>query len=119
MASIDAFKPTSNLTHYDASKGGVVMVTKSLAKELGPMGIRVNAIAPGGITTPGTAQAAPTNLPPDIDVEEIMKQMMARLPLGRMGEPDDVARTALFLASPASAYMTGSTVVVDGGMLIG
>ena len=57
VASIDAFKPTGNLTHYDASKGGVVMITKSLAKELGAKGIRVNAIAPGGITTPGTAQA--------------------------------------------------------------
>lgn len=117
IASVDAFKPVGNLVHYDASKGGVVMLTKSLAKELGPRGVRVNAIAPGGIQTPGTEQATPA-LPPGVDVEAMTRQLLASLPLGRIGEPDDVARLALFLASPASAYMTGSTVVVDGGMLI-
>ncbi len=118
IASIDGLKPTGNLVHYDSSKGGLNMMTKALAKDLGPRGVRVNAIAPGGIATPGTAQAVPTNLPADIDVEAMMKQMVAHLPLGRMGEPDDVGRLALFLASPASAYMTGRVVVVDGGMLI-
>ncbi len=117
IASVDAFKPTGNLVHYDASKGGVVMLTKSLAKELGPRGVRVNAIAPGGIQTPGTEQTE-LPLPPGVDAEAMLRQMLAALPLGRMGQPDDVARLALFLASPASAYMTGSTVVVDGGMLI-
>ena len=57
-------------------------------------------------------------MPPGVDAEAMLQQMLAALPLGRMGEPDDVARLALFLASPAAAYMTGSTVVVDGGMLI-
>ena len=117
IASVDAFKPIGNLVHYDASKGGVVMLTKSLAKELGPRGVRVNAIAPGGIETPGAAQTE-LPLPPGVDAEEMLRRMLAALPLGRMGQPDDVARLALFLASPASAYMTGSTVVVDGGMLI-
>lgn len=117
VASVDAFKPVGNLTHYDASKGGVVMLTKSLAKELGPMKIRVNSIAPGGITTPGTEQAIP-DLPPGVDMEAMVKHLLAGMPLGRMGEPDDVAQVALFLACSASAYMTGSTVVVDGGMLI-
>lgn len=118
VASVDGIKPTGNLVHYDASKGGLNMMTKALAKDLGPKGVRVNAIAPGGITTPGTAQAVPANLPPGIDLEALSKQMVAHLPLGRMGEPDDVGRLALFLASPASAYMAGSVVVVDGGMLI-
>jgi 2-deoxy-D-gluconate 3-dehydrogenase len=114
IASIDGFHPTGNLAHYDASKGGAVMLTKSLAKELGPRGIRVNAIAPGGISTPGarTAQGAPT-----MDANAV-QAMMARLPLGRMGEPDDIAMVALFLASDAARYMTGTTVVVDGGFLL-
>ena len=118
VASIDGIKPTGNLVHYDSSKGGLNMMTKALAKDLGPKGVRVNSIAPGGVVTPGTAQAAPTEFPAGVDPEEMMKQIVAHLPLQRMGEPDDVARLALFLASPASAYMTGSVVVVDGGMLI-
>lgn len=114
IASIDAFHPTGNLVHYDASKGGAVMLTKSLAKELGPRGIRVNAIAPGGVNTPGarTAQGAPI-----MDTAAV-QAMMARLPLGRMGEPDDIATVALFLASDAARYVTGTTIVVDGGFLL-
>ena len=118
IASVDGIKPIGNLVHYDASKGGLNMVTKALAKELGPQGVRVNSIAPGGIATPGAAQAVPANLPPGVDPQAMAQQLLAQLPLQRMGEPDDVARLALFLASPASGYMTGSVVVVDGGMLI-
>lgn len=114
IASIDGIHPTGNLAHYDASKGGVIMVTKSLAKELGPQGVRVNAIAPGGITTPG-ASAGSTTAP----TEEVMKAFMQRIPLRRMGNPDDIATTVLFLLSPASAYIAGGLVVVDGGYLVG
>ena len=109
IASIDAFHPTSNLVHYDSSKGGVVMLTKSLALELGPQNITINAIAPGGIQTPGASSPSTS--------EEVIQAFAARIPLRRMGVPDDIARVALFLASGASDYMTGSVVVVDGGFL--
>ncbi len=109
MASIDALHPTGNLVHYDASKGGVVMVTKALALEFGPRGISINAIAPGGIQTPGASSPSAS--------DEMIQAFAARIPLRRMGVPDDIAKVALFLASSASDYMTGSVVVVDGGFL--
>ena len=116
IASVDAIKPIGNLPHYDASKGGVVMLTKSLAKDLGPAGVRVNAIAPGAIQTPGTAVLPEGEIPPDLAA--MAERLTAAMPLRRQGEPDDIARTAVFLACPASEYLTGSTVVVDGGMLL-
>jgi 2-dehydro-3-deoxy-D-gluconate 5-dehydrogenase len=119
VASIDGLHPTGNLVHYDASKGGVIMATKALALELGPHKINVNAIAPGGIQTPGgQAQSAAILSAATMPVEELTKAFMSRIPLGRMGEPDDIAKAVLFLASPASDYMTGSLIVVDGGYLL-
>jgi 2-dehydro-3-deoxy-D-gluconate 5-dehydrogenase len=119
IASIDALHPTGNLVHYDASKGGVVMVTKALALEFGPHKINVNAIAPGGIQTPGgQAQSAAILKAISMPSEELMKAFTARIPLGSMGKPDDIAKVVLFLASSASDYMTGSLVVVDGGYLL-
>ncbi len=109
LASIDALHPTGNLVHYDASKGGVVMVTKALALEFGPRNICINAIAPGGIQTPGSSSPSAT--------DEMVQAFTAGIPLRRMGVPDDIAKVALFLASGASDYMTGSVVVVDGGFL--
>src|SRR2546425_136246 len=107
IASIDGLHPTGNLAHYDASKGGVIMLTKSLAFEFGQHNINVNAIAPGGIQTPGgqaqsTAILKGTNMPS----EDFTKAFTARIPLGRMGEPDDIAKVVLFLASSASDYIT-------------
>lgn len=114
IASIDALHPTGNLVHYDASKGGVVMTTKALALEFGQYGITVNAIAPGAINTPGaSASSAGVEIS-----EDVLKQFLVRIPLGRQGAPDDIARAALFLASEASAYVTGSLLVVDGGYLL-
>jgi 2-deoxy-D-gluconate 3-dehydrogenase len=109
IASIDALHPTGNLVHYDASKGGVVMVTKALALELGPHNIMVNAIAPGGIQTPGASGP--------VTSDEFLQAFISRIPLRRVGVPDDIAKVVFFLASGASDYMTGSLVVVDGGVL--
>ena len=103
----------------------MLMFTRSLALELAPHGIRVMAIAPGGINTEGTGAvttpttgATATNGVTAAAVPDAASAMLARVPLGRMGEPDDIARVALFLASDAAAYMTGSVVFVDGGYLL-
>ncbi|MHA1966247.1 MAG: SDR family NAD(P)-dependent oxidoreductase [Candidatus Hodarchaeales archaeon] len=122
LASIDGFHPTGNLIHYDASKGGVVMMTKALALELAPHKITVNAVAPGGISTPGAdvvsemyrKQMEAQGMTP----EQIEEVFVARVPLGRMGIPDDIAKVILFLASDLSGYMTGVTIITDGGYLL-
>jgi 2-dehydro-3-deoxy-D-gluconate 5-dehydrogenase len=117
ISSIDAFHPSSvGLAAYDTTKGGVTMFTKSLALELAPHGIAVNSIAPGGIATEGTSKPL-TGMSPE-QTEQMMKGFMARIPFGRMGVPDDIAKVAVFLASSASDYMTGQTLIVDGGMLL-
>jgi NAD(P)-dependent dehydrogenase (short-subunit alcohol dehydrogenase family) len=114
LASIDALHPShKGLSIYDASKGAVLTVTKSLAKELGQEGIRVNAIAPGGILTEGAlSQKGEQN------TRAGLKEFMSRITIGRMGTPDDIGRVALFLASDLSGYMTGSLLTVDGGYLL-
>ncbi len=122
LASIDGFHPTGNLVHYDASKGGVIMMTKALALELAPYKITVNAVAPGGISTPGAdAISEPSRKQMEsqgMTGEQIMQAFVARIPLGRMGIPDDIAKVILFLASDLSGYMTGTTVIADGGYLL-
>jgi 2-dehydro-3-deoxy-D-gluconate 5-dehydrogenase len=117
ITSIDAFHPSGALTAYDASKGGAEMLTRSMALELGRHGIRVNAIAPGAIATPG-AQAAMTNVAPGVAPDAVLQGFLSRIPMGRMGDPDDIARVVLFLASPMGSYVTGGTLVVDGGYLL-
>ena len=96
------------LAHYDASKHGAWGFTKNVALELAPHGIWVNAIAPGGITTPGTG---------DMD-DAALAGFEAMIPMRRMGDPDDIGRAALFLACDLSSYMTGAQIVVDGGRLL-
>ena len=120
IASIEALHPSSTgMTAYDASKGGVLTLTKSLARELGPNDIRVNAIAPGAVLTRGVySQTGETSEELKRAQLKELKSFMARMALGRMGEADEIARVALFLASDLSSYMTGSLVVVDGGYLI-
>jgi meso-butanediol dehydrogenase / (S,S)-butanediol dehydrogenase / diacetyl reductase len=93
---------------HSASKGGVIAVTRQLAAEGGPLGIRVNSISPGMIATEGTAESL---LSPD----NPMTAIGAHIPLGRVGGADEVVNVALFLASDAATYVTGANIVVDGG----
>ena len=110
VTSIDALHPSMvGLAHYDASKHGAWGFTKNVALELAADGILVNAVAPGGIVTPGAGGA--------LD-DESRAAFEAMIPMGRMGDPDDIARAVLFLASGLSSYMTGSQIVVDGGRLL-
>src|SRR5262249_45750964 len=93
---------------YSGTKGAVDAITRALAAELGTHNIRGNAIAPGGVETEGTHNAGIT----DSDFE---KEMIARTPLGRIGQPDDIARVAVFLASDDSAWLTGERLTASGG----
>jgi 2-deoxy-D-gluconate 3-dehydrogenase len=118
ISSIDALHPSGLIAHYNAAKAGVAMLTKALALELAPYKILVNAVLPGAVYTPGVqsmipALATATGIAP----EDLRKSLLARIPLGRDAEPDDIAKVVLFLASAAADYMTGSLVVVDGGQL--
>jgi len=115
ITSIDAIHPSMvGLATYDASKHGIWGFTKNVALELAPHQIWVNAIAPGVIDTPGTGAGNPGNR----EAEERMKPFIERIPMRRRGEPDDIGKVALFLASDLSNYMTGSQIVVDGGILL-
>jgi 3-oxoacyl-[acyl-carrier protein] reductase len=107
MSSVVGVSGNAGQSNYSASKAGILGFTKSVAKELGSRNIRCNAIAPGFILTEMTE-----NLPPDIKSDWIN-----RIPLKRGGTPEDVANTALFLASELSSYITGQTIHVCGGML--
>jgi len=106
ITSIDALHPSMlGLAHYDASKHGAWGFTKNVALELAQHKIWVNAIAPGGITTPGTGG-------------KVNSEFAAKIPMGRMGDSDDIGKVVLFLASEMSSYITGSQIVVDGGYLL-
>lgn len=119
MASIGGERPYGQEAPYAASKGGLVILTRALALELAPYNILVNAVSPGAITTPGTdAARAALSASGAGTPEEIIKAYLTRVPLRRMGEPDDIAKVVLFLASAAADYMTGSYVLVDGGFLL-
>jgi 2-deoxy-D-gluconate 3-dehydrogenase len=119
ITSIDALHPSEvGLAHYDASKHGVWGFTKNIAIELAEHKIWVNAIAPGGVATPGVSKASSSSstMTPD-QQKRMLDDFLAKIPMHRMGEPDDIGKVALFLASDLASYMTGSQVVVDGGAL--
>jgi NAD(P)-dependent dehydrogenase (short-subunit alcohol dehydrogenase family) len=118
ITSLEALHPSLQHAHYAASKGGVVTLTKALALELAPHHILVNAIAPGIIKTHGLEELLDTLMPTGQSFEEKAQLFLPRVPLYRVGEPDDIAKVALFLASTASDYITGETIVVDGGYLL-
>ena len=108
ITSVIGLAGNSGQTNYAASKAGIIGLTKSLAKEVALRGIRVNAIAPGFIETDMTA-----DLP-----DAIKSKVIEAIPLGRMGQPQNIAKAVVFLASPDAAYITGQTLVVDGGMVM-
>lgn len=120
ITSIDALHPSSvGLAHYDASKHGVWGFTKNVALELAPHKIWVNAIAPGGILTDGVKKLQSQQpAAGGVDQAKVMETFLAKIPMHRMGEPADIGKVALFLASEMSSYMTGSQIVVDGGVLL-
>lgn len=106
MSSVVGLTGNAGQVNYSASKAGLIGLTKSLAKEIGSRGIRVNAIAPGFILTDMTSELS----------EEVRKQWAQQIPLRRGGAPEDVANVALFLASDLSSYVTGQVISVCGGM---
>ena len=108
IASIVGVMGNAGQANYVASKAGVIGLTKTTARELASRGIPANAVAPGFITTDMT----------DGLNEDIQKTMMAQIPLGRFGKPEEVAKAALFLASDEASYMTGQTLHLDGGMVM-
>ncbi len=111
ISSIHQSTPRYNKAHYDASKAGIMMLTKDMALELSTYRINVNCIAPGAIATPMNKDI--------LDSPERMAEMNSKIPWGRMGAPDEVAQVALFLASDETDYITGATIRIDGGSSLG
>jgi 3-oxoacyl-[acyl-carrier protein] reductase len=109
ISSVVGPHPVANASVYSATKGAVDSITKSLAKELGPKKIRVNSLNPGMIDTEGAQSAGFIG-------SDFHKQLEASTPLGRIGNPDDTAKVAVFLASNDSGWVTGETILVSGGM---
>jgi glucose 1-dehydrogenase len=110
MSSVHQQIPWGGHANYAASKGGVMLLMQTMAQELAPLRIRVNSIAPGAIRTP--INTAAWNTPAAYD------QLMTLVPYGRIGEPSDIAQAAVWLASDAADYVTGTTLFVDGGMTL-
>jgi glucose 1-dehydrogenase len=110
MSSVHERIPWAGHVNYAASKGGVMMMMQSLAQEVAPLKIRVNSIAPGAIRTPINTDAWST--------AEAYRALMTLVPYGRIGEPEDIARAAVWLASDQADYLTGTTLFVDGGMTL-
>lgn len=109
-SSVNGIQAEANQAHYNASKGGLNLLTMSLALELAPSGIRVNAVCPGFIETRLTRKA--------IQNEAVISEYLKSVPMGRVGQPDEIADVVLFLASEESRYITGHCLVVDGGQVI-
>lgn len=110
ISSIHAFEGYTEHSVYAGTRGAIVSFTRQLAIELAPRGVRVNAIAPGGVPVPNYFKHTP-----DVDIEKTIKGFGKNIPCGFAGTPEDIANVALFLASEASRYIVAQTLVVDGG----
>jgi NAD(P)-dependent dehydrogenase (short-subunit alcohol dehydrogenase family) len=118
LASIEAILPfKDDLAHYSVSKAGVIALSRALAREHGRHGFRVNCLLPGGIVTPGTRRVAQEILQGKLGLVKTGLDFRQRLPIGRLGQPDEIARMVLVLASELASYMQGAVVAVDGGFL--
>jgi len=107
IGSISAANPATDHSHYNSAKAAVLAFTRSCAQELGPAGIRVNSVSPGLIRKTGIEKDWPDGV----------ARWLGKVPLGRLGEPDDIADACLFLASPAARWISGQDLAVDGGVL--
>ena len=110
MSSVHEVIPWAGHVNYAASKGGVMMMMKTLAQEVAPHRIRVNSICPGAIETPINRSAWAT--------PEALGNLLKLIPYGRIGQPDDIGKVAVWLASDEADYITGASIFVDGGMLL-
>lgn len=110
ISSVHEVIPWSGHANYAASKGGIMMLMKSIAQEVAPLHIRVNSICPGAIRTPINTSAWAT--------PEALSSLLTHIPYRRIGEPEDIGRVAVFLASDQSDYITGASIFVDGGMTL-
>jgi NAD(P)-dependent dehydrogenase (short-subunit alcohol dehydrogenase family) len=114
VSSVSGIMGDPNMAPYNAAKGGVNLLTKNMALDYAPHNIRVNSVCPGRVATP----MPKSRLKPGEDWERVLSQWGKSIPLGRVGQPEDIAQAILFLASDEAAWITGATLVVDGGSTI-